>query len=106
MSLSSCATMKWKENYAQKNVQKIQERYIKGSEFQTGGLPSEVFKPTKELSRKEFKRKIRQVEKLFVIVPDSIVITSAGVDSIYINRYKIRYLKKNRLKTDGMIFKE
>ena len=98
--------MKWKEDYAQKSIQKIQERYIKGSEFQTGGLPSEVFKPSKELSRKEFKRKIRHVEKLFVIVPDSIVVTSAGVDSIYINRHKIRYLKKNRLKTDGMILKE
>jgi hypothetical protein len=97
--------MKWKEKYATKNVIKIQRYYNTGNGFTVGGIPSELFKPTKEATRKEFKRKINHVEKLFAIVPDSIRISQGRSDSIYINKYKIRYLKKNHLKTNAMIFK-
>ena len=106
ITLVSCATAKWKEKYAGKNRQKIQERYITGNSYITGGIPSETFKPTKEEGRKEFKRKMKHVEKLFAIVPDSVVTNFTRTDSIYTNKYKIRFLKKNHLKTRNMIFKE
>jgi hypothetical protein len=102
---SSCATPKWKTTYMNKHGEILQKKYSAKNEFETTIVSGQfVAKPYKNVTRKDVKKNMQGLEKIFALLPDSISSTGKIIDSFYINKNKIAYIKKSKLQTNNIHF--
>ncbi len=95
---SSCATIKWKTNYINKNIGIIQDKYGVKDMFEvttTGGVF--VSKPYEKLTRKDVKKNVIGWEALAALIPDSVHMNTSLIDSFYLNKNKIAYIKNHSI---------
>jgi PBP1b-binding outer membrane lipoprotein LpoB len=103
---ASCSTLKWKRNYAAKNMLSFQKKYSSNNEFILSFPNGETLDTTafKKINRKKFKKNVAILEKSFALVPDSVSINNIEIDSFYKNPNKISFVLEKKMKTNHIYF--
>ncbi len=106
VAFCSCASTKWKIQYTETNAAKLKEKYAMSDEISVTLWGSEFsHKPFKDKRRRDVKKDLKALEKIFASTPDSIKINSENdIDSFYYNKNKILYIKTHALQTENIHF--
>ena len=95
--------MRWKNNYVLKRVPELIRKYSKDSNLTLAAIPPIPYIPTRQASKKEFRKNFGHLEKMLALAPDSIISDNFKIDSIYININKINYIIKQKLQSKGKV---
>src|SRR3954465_941321 len=72
ITISSCATLKWKNNYVNRKISSYQKIYSVDSFYNFTLTNAFSGKSVKLSSKKQLKENIKVLEKIFATIPDSI----------------------------------
>ena len=99
----SCTTYKWKKKFVDANISKFYEKYSVPPEYNFILTSNQlVDKSFRNLTRKEVKKDVVSIEKIFALIPDSVHTNNVTTDSFYTNRNKISYIKAKGLQTKNI----
>lgn len=113
----SCKTTQYKKAYIEKKGNEIFANYnINGTLISSGSqnLLPKISKRSKlldSISFKEIKKSIKLYEKSIALVPDSVSSSNYNLrienlfilDSFYFNKSKIKFIRKNKIKSKNII---
>lgn len=106
IGLSSCTSMKWKNNYFETRFKTLKEYSNDGTIY--ASLPSELGLK-KSIKRTSKKRLIAIMDKLEMgtaLFPDSVSTNNGKIDSFYRNPQKIEFIRAKKLISERIFFIE
>lgn len=106
LSFYSCTTYKWKVHYVNNKVADLLIKYSVDTEYNYTVPIEGNLKTLRLSSRKQVKKTVSGMEKIFALIPDSICPNKLIMDSLYSNENKIYYIKKHRLQSLNIHFFE
>ena len=102
--MTSCVSVKWKYNYVGSRFIEFQ-KYAYSDSSVSFTIPSDFStkKTLRKMSKAQIIRKMDMLEKGTALFPDSTSINNHGIDSFYINQYKVQYIKDHGLVRKNII---
>ena len=101
----SCASLKWKNKYINKNLTALQIKYGIPPDYGFKiSYPAFVDKPYNRLTKRDVKKNVAAWEKIYTLIPDSVFSINENIDSFYTNRNKINNIIRNGLQTKSIHF--
>ena len=115
--LFSCRSIQYKKDYIDKRGERIFTDYNNNRTIIFSGeaaklnaiLRKDQFLDT--VSFRELKKRINVYERFIALHPDSIIVRQTDfpqkltqIDSFYVNKYKIKYLKRNKITSPNIHF--
>ena len=80
------------------------KKYSVDSEYNyAASLKGVNLKTLRSSSRREVKKTVSEMEKIFALIPDSIYQNKETIDSFYFNKNKIDYIEKNDQRTKNIL---
>ena len=104
ITISSCATLKWKNNYVNRKISSYQKIYSVDSFYNFTLTNAFSGKSIRLSSKKQLKENMKIIEKIFATIPDSINNVNGKIDSFYTNENKIHYIKQHNLQSGNIHF--
>jgi len=89
-------------------MEEFQSKYMKENSFEIS-LPLDkriIEGSPKSLKRIEVKKNMLLLERGFALLPDSTKNNGKKVDSFYLNKFKKKYIKDNRLRSENIFLKQ
>lgn len=109
IQLISCVTLKTKKSMVSKQIEVYTNKY-----GNNGYLELSIFSNLingknhnlKNMSTRKIKMTLKKIERAAAMKPDSINVSNQVIDSFYLNKSKVDYIKRNKLMSSRVHFIE
>ena len=115
--LFSCRSIQYKKDYIDKRGERIFTDYNNNRTIIISGKAAKLNAVIRNnqfldtVSFRELKKRINVYERFIALHPDSIIVRQTDfpqkltqIDSFYVNKYKIKYLKRNKITSPNIHF--